>query len=66
MTDQQKRDLHLEAKELYNLYFAPDAMDRINFEEEVVKQFQDSKRFKGKPLKLCFLGEYKYSYFSII
>lgn len=41
MTDQQKRDLHLEAKELYNLYFAPDAMDRINFEEDVVKQFQD-------------------------
>eukprot|EP00057_Strongylocentrotus_purpuratus_P010162 XP_011664636.1 PREDICTED: sorting nexin-14 [Strongylocentrotus purpuratus] len=41
MTDQQKRDLHLEAKELYNLYFAPDAMDRINFEEVVVKAFQD-------------------------
>nr|XP_054762463.1 sorting nexin-14-like [Lytechinus pictus] len=41
MTDQQKRDLHLEAKELYNLYFASDAVDRINFQEDVTSAFQD-------------------------
>ncbi|XP_071489884.1 sorting nexin-14-like [Diadema antillarum] len=36
MTDQQKRDLHLEAKELYNLYFDPHALDSINFDKEIV------------------------------
>ena len=38
-------ELHNAAKDLYRTYVAPDALDRIKFDEEVVAELRDSKSF---------------------
>ena len=36
-------ELHNAAKDLYRTYVAPDALDRIKFDEEVVSELRDSE-----------------------
>lgn len=43
LTDTAKMKLHNEAKELYRLYFAPNAVDRIQFENDIIEEVKDSK-----------------------
>lgn len=35
--------LHSEAKELYRLYFAANAVDRIQFDDDIIAEVKDSK-----------------------
>ena len=43
MTEDQKRALHKEAQNLYTSYFAPGAVDRIEFEKDIEEEVEDSK-----------------------
>ncbi len=43
MTETQKKSLHKEAQALYKSYFAPGAVDRIEFEHDIEEEVRDSK-----------------------
>ncbi|PIK52594.1 putative sorting nexin-14-like, partial [Apostichopus japonicus] len=41
LTDAAKMKLHSEAKELYRLYFAANAVDRIQFDDDIIAEVKD-------------------------
>ncbi|XP_022092527.1 sorting nexin-14-like [Acanthaster planci] len=41
MTDEQKQSLHREAQDLYQLYFAPGAVDRIKFDVDIEDEMKE-------------------------
>ncbi|XP_038048317.1 sorting nexin-14-like [Patiria miniata] len=41
MTDEQKKSLHGEAQDLHLLYFAPGAVDKIKFDEDIEAEMQE-------------------------
>ena len=43
MTDQQKMDLHQEAKMIYEMYFKADAADKIQFPADVTAEIKSSQ-----------------------
>ena len=43
MTEDQKKSLHKEAQNLYQSYFTPGAVDRIEFDHDIEEEVRDSK-----------------------
>ncbi|XP_042895599.1 sorting nexin-14 [Parasteatoda tepidariorum] len=41
LTHVELEALHLQAQQMYNTYFAPHALDRINFDDEIVQEIKD-------------------------
>lgn len=43
LTKEELEALHLQAQQMYNTYFASHALDRINFDEDIVQEIKSSK-----------------------
>ena len=43
LTEDQLSELHQELRDLYRMYCGPNAVDRIQFDDDIVRQLQDSK-----------------------
>ncbi|KAG8196176.1 hypothetical protein JTE90_007905 [Oedothorax gibbosus] len=41
LSKEELEALHLQAQQMYNTYFAPHALDRINFDDEIVQDFKE-------------------------
>lgn len=43
LTKEELEALHLQAQQMYNTYFASHALDRINFDDDIVQEIKSSK-----------------------
>lgn len=54
LSKEELEALHLQAQQMYNTYFASHALDRINFDDDIVQEIKSSMSF------LLFLNNLSY------